>query len=68
MDGNGPSLVCVGDALGLGGQSPEDLSPFLPWQMTPERREELARPVLLTPLPVASASQELGAPVAADTS
>jgi transposase len=51
-----------------GGQSPEDLSPFLPWQMTPERREELARPVLLTPLPVASASQELGAPVAADTS
>jgi transposase len=37
-----------------GGQSPEDLSPFLPWQMTPERREELARPVPLTRLPVAA--------------
>jgi len=37
-----------------GGQSPEDLSPFLPWQMTLERREELARPVPLTRLPVAA--------------
>ena len=37
-----------------GGQSPEDLSPFLPWQMTPERREELARPVPLTRWPVAA--------------
>src|SRR5919204_4221743 len=27
------------------GQSPTDLSSFLPWQMTPERRAELARPV-----------------------
>src|SRR5215470_3863090 len=28
-----------------GGQSPTDLSAFLPWQMTPERREALACPV-----------------------
>ena len=27
------------------GKSPEDLSAFLPWQMTPERRAELTRPV-----------------------
>ena len=34
-----------------GGKSPEDLSAFLPWQMTPERRAELTRPVppTLTP-------------------
>ena len=51
-----------------GGKSPADLCAFLPWQMTPERREELARPVPVTLLPLASASQERGAPVAADTS
>jgi transposase len=28
-----------------GGQSPTDLSACLPWQMTPERRDALARPV-----------------------
>ena len=34
-----------------GGKSPEDLRAFLPWQMTPERRAELTRPVppTLTP-------------------
>ena len=34
-----------------GGKSPEDLSAFLPWQMTPERRAALTRPVppTLTP-------------------
>ena len=34
-----------------GGKSPEDLSAFLPWQMTPERRAELTQPVppTLTP-------------------
>ena len=31
-----------------GGQSPTDLSAFLPWQMTPERREAMARPVPVT--------------------
>ncbi len=51
-----------------GGKSPTDLSGFLPWQMTPERREKLARPVPMTLPPVASVSQELGEPAMADTS
>jgi len=51
-----------------GGKSPADLSTFLPWQMTPERRAEFAHPVPVTLSPCASASQERGAPVAADTS
>jgi len=51
-----------------GGTSPTDLSAFLPWQMTPERRAELARPVPVTLPPVASVSQELGEPAMADTS
>jgi transposase len=50
------------------GKSPADLSTFLPWQMTPERREALAQPVSVTLSPWASASQERGAPIAADTS
>src|SRR5205823_1293287 len=45
-----------------------DLSVFLPWQMTPERREELARPVPVTLPPIAGVSQELGEPEMADTS
>jgi len=32
-----------------GGKSPVDLSAFVPWQMTPERRAELARPLPLPP-------------------
>jgi len=51
-----------------GGKSPTDLSAFLPWQRTPERREELARPVPVTLLPFASASQKMGELKAADTS
>jgi len=51
-----------------GGKSPTDLRAFLPWQMTPERREELARPVPVTLPPFASVSQELGEPAVADTS
>jgi transposase len=34
-----------------GGKSPADLSTFVPWQMTPERRAELSRPVPPTLLP-----------------
>src|SRR2546428_11264862 len=48
-----------------GGQSPRDLSAFLPWQMTPERQEELARPVPVTWPPLASAAQQREEPEAA---
>ena len=51
-----------------GGQSPTDLSAFLPWQMTPERREELARPVTVTVPPVARHTPDRGEPEAVDTS
>ena len=51
-----------------GGQSPTDLSAFLPWQMTPERREELARPVPVTWPPLASPAQQREEAEAADTS
>jgi len=51
-----------------GGKSPPHLSAFLPWQMTPERRAELARPVPVTLPPFARVSQELGEPAVADTS
>jgi transposase len=49
-----------------GGQSPTDLSTFLPWQMTPERREELARPVTVPP--VARHTPDRGKPEAVNTS
>ena len=51
-----------------GGTSPTDLSAFLPWQMAPERREELARPVPVTLPPFAGFYQEREEPEAADTS
>lgn len=51
-----------------GGKSPTDLSAFLPWKMTPERRAELARPVPATLPPFARASQAMGEPEAANTS
>jgi transposase len=51
-----------------GGKSPIDLSPFLPWAMTPERRAELARPVPMTLPTSASGSQEQGEPASVDTS
>ena len=51
-----------------GGQSPADLSAFLPWQMPPERREELTRPVPVTWPPFTRHAQEREAPEAADTS
>src|SRR2546422_758049 len=49
-----------------GGQSPTDLSAFLPWQMTPECREELARPVTVPP--VACHTPDRGEPEPVDTS
>ena len=51
-----------------GGQSPRDLSSFLPWQMTPERRAELARPVMVTWPPAARYARDRGKPEAVDTS
>ena len=51
-----------------GGTSPTDLSAFLPWKMTPERRHALARPVPVTLPPFASAPQDMGEAEAADTS
>ena len=51
-----------------GGTSPTDLSAFLPWQMAPERREELARPVPVTLPPFAGLCQEREEAEAADTS
>jgi transposase len=51
-----------------GGQSPRDLSSFLPWQMTPERRAELARPVMVTLPPVVRHAPDRGEPEAVDTS
>lgn len=51
-----------------GGQSPTDLSAFLPWQMTPERRAELARPVLVTLPPVPLQARDRSEPDAVDTS
>src|SRR5207248_10874587 len=51
-----------------GGQSPTDLSAFLPWQMTPERREALARPVPVTCPPLTGPAQQREESEAADTS
>jgi transposase len=51
-----------------GGQSPTNLSTFLPWQMTPERREALARPVPVPWLPLASPTHQREESEAADTS
>jgi transposase len=51
-----------------GGQSPTELGSFLPWQMTPERRAELSRPVAARCPSVEFQTQEPGEPEAADTS
>jgi transposase len=51
-----------------GGKSPTDLSVFLPWQMTPERRTELSRPVAMIRQPAECQAQERGEPEAVDTS
>jgi transposase len=51
-----------------GGQSPTDLSAFLPWQMTPERRDELVRPMPVTWLPLVRPTPEQEELAAADTS
>ena len=50
------------------GKSPADLSAFLPWQMTPERREELARTCVRNVVTLGQRLSGEGDPVAADTS
>ncbi len=44
-----------------GSQAPGDLSPFLPWEMSPERKAELSRPGQI-PWPEASAPLQIPAP------
>jgi transposase len=51
-----------------GAQSPTDLSALLPWQMTPERRAALARPVPVPWPPLASPAPQREESEAADTS
>jgi transposase len=51
-----------------GGKSPTDLGAFLPWKMTPERKQELAQPMLVTLPSFASASREMAEPAVVDTS
>ena len=51
-----------------GGQSPADLSPFVPWQMSAERREVLSRPLPVRVPAFGSLAQEQQEPEAADTS
>jgi transposase len=51
-----------------GGQSPADLSPFVPWQMSAERREALSRPLQVMGPALDGLAQEQREPEAADTS
>jgi transposase len=51
-----------------GGQSPADLSPFIPWQMDAERRAELSRPLPVRVPALGGLAQERQEPEAADTS
>ena len=51
-----------------GGTGPTDLSAFLPWQMMPERREELARPAPVTLSPRTNQAQEGDEMLVGDTS
>lgn len=51
-----------------GGQSPADLRPFVPWQMSVERRESLSRPLLVRVPALGGFAQEQRKPEATDTS
>jgi hypothetical protein len=51
-----------------GGQSPIDRSSLLPWQMTSERREELAQPMPVRWTPLAREALELSELKVVDTS
>jgi hypothetical protein len=51
-----------------GGRSPADLSPFVPWQMSAERREELSQPLPVRGPALEGLAQEQREPETADTS
>jgi transposase len=51
-----------------GGQSPADLSPFVPWQMSAERREMLSRPLPARVPALGGLAHEQQEPEAANTS
>jgi transposase len=51
-----------------GGQSPADLRPFVPWQMSAERRAELSRPLPVMGPAWDGLAQERPEPEVADTS
>src|SRR5712691_10348125 len=51
-----------------GGQSPADLSPFVPWQMSAERRKALSRPLPVIAPVLGDLAQEQREPEAANTS
>ena len=51
-----------------GSACPPDLRAFLPWQMTPERREELARPAPVPLSPLTDQAQEGDETEGVDTS
>jgi transposase len=51
-----------------GGQSPADLSPFVPWQMRAERRKALSRPLPVIAPVLGDLAQEQRGPEAANTS
>ena len=51
-----------------GGQSPADLCPFVPWQMSAERREALSRPLPVMEPALGGLAQERHESEAADTS
>jgi transposase len=51
-----------------GGQTPTDLRAFLPWQMTAERRHQLAQPVLGQARTFGESPRRLQAPTVVDTS
>jgi hypothetical protein len=50
------------------GQTPRDLSAFLPWQMTETRQHQLAQPMPVQWPPLGSFSQEMETPKGTDTS
>ena len=51
-----------------GGQTPPDLSAFLPWQMTDERKHQLAQPLPVQRLPWDSLPPARATPIVANTS